>query len=229
MAATARDPRVLRALELLRSPTDRVALDHPELVRAALAEGLVVEEAIAADPGAWPELSAAAGDPDAMRALGALGQPAEVVAIVRLPGPPFAVAAGSLVLAGVSDGGNVGDVCRSAAAFGATVALTPGTASPFSRKALRASRGAALRPGLVSPILSLDDIDVPLAAAVPRGRVSPDEIPSTHAVLLGNEHTGLTADQLARCDLSVTVPAPGFESLNVAAAAAVLLYAMMRA
>lgn len=227
-AASARDPRVARAVALLREPRDGlVALDHPELVAAALDEGLVVEEVIAADPHAWGHVDAPVvpASPDALRALGALGQPAEVVAIARLPEPPPSVPPGALVLAGLGDAGNIGSICRSVAGLSSPgAAITPDTASPWSRKALRASRGASLRRGLVAPVPSLAAVCLPLAAAVPRGGVAPSELPPTHAVVLGNEHTGLSREQLRACDLAVTIPAPGFESLNVAAAAAILLW-----
>jgi TrmH family RNA methyltransferase len=232
-ATSARDPRVARAVALLREPRDGlVALDGPELVEAALDEGLAFEEVLAAEPEAWSHIGAsvAAASPDALRALGALGQPARVVAVARLPQPPApGLPAGAIVLAGVTDAGNVGSILRSAAAFGAPRAvLAGGCANPWSRRALRAAMGASLRPGLVAHAASLAEVAgwpgrPALAAAVPRGGAAPDELPPGAAVVLGGERAGLNPGERALCELAVTIPAPGFESLNVAAAAAVLL------
>ncbi|HEV2061429.1 MAG TPA: TrmH family RNA methyltransferase, partial [Solirubrobacteraceae bacterium] len=60
------------------------------------------------------------------------------------------------------------------------------------------------------------------------GGVHPSEMPPDASVVLGAEGEGLTPDEVARCDLAVTIPAPGFESLNVAAAAAILTYELAR-
>jgi TrmH family RNA methyltransferase len=225
-AVSARDPRVAHAVALLREPGDRLALDGPELIEAALAEGLAIDLVLAADPAAWEHTGAPVipAAPDALRSLGALGQPAEVVAIVHRP-PPGDPAGAVLVLANITNAGNVGDICRSTAAFGSpTLAITRTTADPFSRKALRASMGATLRPSLVAAVETLHDIPGPLAAAVPRGGLAPAEIGPEVKIVLGNERTGLTDAELALCTHRVTIPALGFESLNVAAAAAILLH-----
>ena len=234
-AVSARDPRVLRAAALLREPGDAICLDGPELVEAALAEGLELEFVLAADPARWP--GAALASPDALRALGALGQPAEVVAVTRRP-PPGRPQGATLVLAGVTDAGNVGSILRTAAALGRqtrpsdafsgpTVALLGDCADPMSRRALRAAAGASLRAGLIANITNLDQIPRPLVAAVPRGGGDPSETPWS-ALLLGNEREGLPDALVDQCDARVTIPAAGFESLNVAAAAAILLWEAAR-
>lgn len=238
-AASARDPRVVRAAALLREPGDDVCLDGPELVEAALAEGLTLEYVLAADPGAWEHTGApvAAASPDALRALGALGQPATVVAVAERP-PPGRAEDARLVLADIADAGNVGSIVRTFAALGwqtrptdeecsPTVAVVGATADPMSRRALRASAGAALRPGLLARA-EWHDLPHPLVAAVPRGGDAPHTLPHDAVIVLGNERDGLRPDQLARCDGAVTIPAPGFESLNVAAAAAILIWEGLR-
>ena len=179
-----------------------------------------------------------------------------------------------VVLAGVQDPGNVGTILRTAAAFGASGAVTAasgvsGTASPFSPKALRASAGAALHlpilAGMSLPIL-LAQLKVAgihtLASSVheaaepsindvgARFNASPSEVapyaPSSpnHAValspwqvdwcqpvalLVGNEGSGLPPEIEHNADARIRIPmASGIESLNAAAAAAVLFYEAAR-
>ncbi|WP_205699623.1 RNA methyltransferase [Conexibacter sp. SYSU D00693] len=247
-ASSARDPRVVDAAALLRDADARaaaqaVALDGDELLGAALDEGLLPDWVLCAPghaarapwrdrlPPGVPVDDAAA---DALRALAALGQPPRVVARVRLPPPPplDELPPRALVLAGVRDEGNVGSIVRTGAAFGVPRVLLTG-GDPFARRALRASLGAALRPGLVRTGASLADLAAltgrpPLAAAVPRGGVAPGELPEGAVVVLGAERDGLAGDDLARCDLTVSIPAAGFESLNVSAAAAILVAVLAR-
>jgi TrmH family RNA methyltransferase len=234
-ATSAKDPRVIRAAALLRGGSDgeHFALDSEPLLEGARAAGLAVDYVLSARKGTEPFFARASAD--AMRALAFAGETPDVVAVVRLPKPPDGpLPAGSLVLAGVADAGNVGAIIRTAAALELPrVALTPGCADPWSRKALRASLGAAFAPGLVvtgRPLerLAAEPDRPPLIAAVPRGGMAPEALPPGACVVLGSERDGLTPGERACCDLEVTVSAAGFESLNVAAAAAILSYVLKR-
>lgn len=162
-----------------------------------------------------------------------------------------------VVLAGVQDPGNVGTVLRTAAAFGATGAVTAasgisGTASPYSPKALRASAGAALH----LPILAGMSLSVLLAQLKIRGvhtlasssQENPPSLAKAHrdhpsstlapwevdwcqpvALLVGNEGAGLSEEVARSADARIRIPmAVGVESLNAAAAAAVLFYEAAR-
>jgi len=154
-----------------------------------------------------------------------------------------------VVLAGVQDPGNVGTILRTASAFGATGAVTAasgvsGTASPFSPKALRSSAGAALHlpviTGMSLPIL-LTQLRVAgvltLASSVhePRDGDRPLLAPwdvdwcEPVALLVGNEGAGLPEEVERSADARIRIPmASGVESLNAAAAAAVLFYEAAR-
>src|SRR5437867_2824972 len=163
--------------------------------------------------------------------------------------PASACALLLVVLAGVQDPGNVGTILRTAAAFGATGAATAasgisGTANPFSPKALRASAGAALHlpilAGISLPIL-LAQLKVAgvrtLASSVhePRNGEQPLLAPwevdwcQPVALLVGNEGAGLPEEVERGADARIRIPmAGGVESLNAAAAAAVVFYEAAR-
>jgi RNA methyltransferase, TrmH family len=161
-----------------------------------------------------------------------------------------------VVLVGVQDPGNVGTILRTASAFGATGAVTTasgqsGTASPFSPKALRASAGAALHlpvlAGMSLAILlaQLRVAGVRTLAAVVGARFSASQsaAPDSAALLapwevdwcqpvsllVGNEGAGLPEEVERSADARIRIPmASGVESLNAAAAAAVLFYEAAR-
>lgn len=153
------------------------------------------------------------------------------------------------VLAGVQDPGNVGTILRTAAAFGATGAVTAasgqsGTASPYSPKALRASAGAALHlpilTGMSLPILltQFRVTGVRTLATSSHDSVStaarqlePWEVDWCQpvALLIGNEGAGLPEEIERGADARIRIPmSSGIESLNAAAAAAVLFYEAFR-
>lgn len=152
--------------------------------------------------------------------------------IASMPQNALVVAA-----AGIANHDNMGSIFRNAAAFGAdAVLLDPACCDPLYRKAIRVSVGAALKtPYAVAN--SLDGMVGELAAAgfqivalSPSGPVDIAELEMGErmALLLGTEGEGLPADILSRFS-AVRIPiAPGFDSLNVAAASAVALHRLYR-
>src|SRR5882762_5099102 len=146
-----------------------------------------------------------------------------------------------VVLAGVQDPGNVGTILRTGAVTSATG--QSGTASPFSPKALRASAGAALHLPLVAGaalgiLLTQFKLNAISTIATCAHENSPADAPSAPweldwcqpiALLVGNEGAGLPEDVVHSADARIQIPMQRHvESLNAAAAAAVLFYEAFR-
>jgi TrmH family RNA methyltransferase len=143
--------------------------------------------------------------------------------------PPSRFAADKLAVAldGVQDPGNVGTIVRLAAAFDAGVALLPGCADPFSPKAIRASAGAILNvPIAAVTAQQLIDAQRPLLYADAGGDAA---VPPKDAILvLGSEGRGVSA-AIREHGKAIGIETTGrVESLNVAAAAAILLWQAFR-
>jgi len=154
-----------------------------------------------------------------------------------------------LVLVGVQDPGNVGTILRTAAAFGASAAITAasgqsGTASPFAPKALRASAGAALHLPVLAGHAAAAAIEQLRAAGISVMATSSSESSLDTeplltpwqvnwcrpvALLIGNEGQGLPEEIERAADARIRIPmSSSVESLNAAAAAAVLFYEAAR-
>jgi len=147
--------------------------------------------------------------------------PAEAISAARGAGWPL------IVLDGVQDPGNVGAIARTAAAAGApALAVLPGSADPFGPKAVRASAGNVFRLKVArAHWKDLDGLDG--FGASPSGGAPLAEAPieSAGMIVLGSETHGLSRKDLKL----VTVPlTEGVESLNVAAAAALILFEIRR-
>jgi TrmH family RNA methyltransferase len=147
--------------------------------------------------------------------------PAEAIEAARKARWPL------IVLDRVQDPGNVGAICRTAAAAGApAVAVLPGTADPYGAKAVRASAGNVFRLQVArARWKDLEGLDGYGAAPSGGARLAEAPIQSAGMVVLGSEAHGLSRNDLRL----VTVPlAEGVESLNVAAAAALILFEIRR-
>lgn len=141
-----------------------------------------------------------------------------------------------LVLDGVQDPGNVGTLARTAFGLGARglVAL-PGTAELTNPKVLRSAMGATFRLPCVSAGLdqfvgwASDESVAIWAAAADAEPVAGTSRPERLALVVGNEGAGVSSAIERVATRSVAIPlADGAESLNVAAAAAILLYEVKR-
>jgi RNA methyltransferase, TrmH family len=143
-----------------------------------------------------------------------------------------------LLLDDVQDPANVGAILRSAEAFGVAAAiLTPGCASPFSPRALRASAGSAFRLPVVARVGAAEAISwarangIALAGAEARGGAAPESLAGVRplALVIGSEGHGISAELAAAIEHRVTLPLGGrVESLNAAVAAGVLLNLLTR-
>lgn len=176
-----------------------------------------------------------------VRDLCATEAPRPVVACVRPP--PLesrSLARGRFLLArGVQMPGNLGTLVRSAWAFGIDgVVVGAGTVDPWNPKAVRASAGAVFHlPLLREPagvaggdLAEAGRLNVLRADAAGEPPEAVAEARARHWVLVvGNEASGIDVP-LGRRGRAVSVPlAAGVDSLNVAVAGSILMYALTRA
>jgi tRNA G18 (ribose-2'-O)-methylase SpoU len=155
------------------------------------------------------------------------------------PGALLADARRIVILENVADPTNVGAIFRSAGAIGAdAILVTPRCSDPFYRRAIRVSMGTVLqvpwtRVGdwpATSELLTRHGFHVAALALTPDAVSLRDFDGTRHerlALLLGAEGHGLTDEALAASDSVVQIPMKhGIDSLNVAAASAVAMWAL---
>ena len=230
--------------------------EGPQAVREALAVPGCVQE-VFASVAAAPDLRdavAEAGaqwlpvDDAALASLAETVHPQGVVAVCRFLDVPLDAVLSSrpsllAICADVRDPGNAGTVIRCADAAGADgVLLTGSSVDPYNGKAVRASTGSLFHlPVCVDPrtaevVDALHRSEQVVLAADGRGELDLDDavdeglLAGPTAWLFGNEAWGLPDDVAALADHRVRIPIHGrAESLNLATAAAVCLYASARA
>lgn len=232
--------------------------EGPQAVREALALPGCVREVFALATAADQHLgllaaASAAGIPWLLVEDGALAglaetvQPQGVVAVCGVLDVPLAAVASAgpllVVCADVRDPGNAGTVIRCADAAGAAgVVLAGSSVDPYNGKAVRASAGSlfhlplALHRDAADVVASLRAGGLQVLAADGGGEADLDDaaeaglLDGPTAWLFGNEAWGLPRELAALADHRIRIPLHGrAESLNLATAAAVCLYASARA
>lgn len=219
-------------------------LEGDHLVRAAVARRMKpVHVVITQDAWAEPALQALTSTAEhvavvpaaLMKTLASVDSPASIACLMALPPTPQVDGgAATVVLDRLQDPGNVGNILRSAAAFGFHQVLAlRGTVSLWSPKVLRAGMGSHFALSLIEQAddqalgaLRLPWLGTSSHAAVVLGR---QPLPWPCAWVMGHEGQGVSAALLARCAVVFRIHQPGGEeSLNVAAAAAVCLHESAR-
>ena len=222
------------------------------VLQRALRAGHVPRSILALGPSAAEALSAVedfdvpvfAGPPELLEELTGYLLHRGLIASMHRPALPavadlLGVSRRVVVLENVVDPTNVGAIFRSVAAIGAdAVLVTPRCSDPFYRRAIRVSMGTVLQvpwtrvgdwastrgllaeSGFHIAALALTEDAVPL-------RDFAANAPERVALVLGTEGEGLTAEALAAADTVVQIPMRhGIDSLNVAATAAVAMWAV---
>ena len=170
---------------------------------------------------------------DVLKSISTVDTPQGAIFTCRLPEEKSAcLRAGTLLLDGIQDPGNLGTILRTADALGVPAALLDGCADPYSFKTVRASMGAVFRmevpriseqelfaqceeKNLMLTVTAMDERSVDIRTA---------DL-SRAVCVIGSEGRGVRASLLAQAKQSVIIPMQSHcESLNAAVAAAIVMW-----
>jgi TrmH family RNA methyltransferase len=226
--------------------------EGPQAVREAIARPDLLSEVFATPAAAsrYADVLGAApvpvrlADDDALGSLSETVTPQGVVAVCRRLTVPLADGLGSMprlvaVLVDARDPGNAGSLIRCADAAGADAVILAGeSVDPLGGKCVRATAGSLFHLPIVvdvdvsEVIAALRHRGVSIVAADGAAQTDLDEaaeaglLAAPTAWLFGNEARGLSEAVVQSADRAIRVPIHGrAESLNIAAAAAICLYA----
>ncbi len=142
-----------------------------------------------------------------------------------------------IALDNVQSPDNLGAISRTAEAFGISALILSSGCDIYNPKAQRAAMGSLLR----LPVIEIDDLPSFIMSAREKGLLTAASVPDSTArpvtaisgcggvmCIIGNEGVGISSPVMNACDIKVTIPMKGrAESLNAAAAAAVLMWEMV--
>jgi len=220
-----------------RKSEGRALLEGPHLVaawrraRMKAAAIIVTEQALEKK-----EISDLAGMTPVIVSEGVFGSiveadnPPGIAAEIEIPRGTAKEGGDVVFLEGVQDPSNIGAIIRSAAAFGiGEVVLDQACADPWSPRALRAGMGGHFELVIRQVArLAVAGFDGTLLCTVVRGGspLAETKMKGRLGWIFGGEGRGVSPELEKQVGTRVTIPiAPGTESLNVAAAAAICFYA----
>lgn len=164
--------------------------------------------------------------------------PQGIIAVVTMKKDDFLPVKGQyLLLDGIQDPGNLGTMIRTADAFGLNgVILGKGTVDLFNQKVLRAAQGSHLHlpiyhANLDQVIMEMKANQIPVYGTSLQGE--PVDTFNHHqesfALLMGNEGGGVDPEMNKTADMQLKIPMAGkAESMNVAVAAGILMFALRK-
>lgn len=222
----------------MRDELGLFAVEGAKMIRDAFSAGVKLERLFVAEDkaaefeGVWAGETYLLTPQLAARLSGTLA-PQGAVAAVRMPQPATLADAGgfAVVLDGVTDPGNLGTIVRTCAAFGVKSLFLRDCCDIYNPKCVRSSMSGIFHvkttkitraeftdfaeSGYRIVIADMGGADV--ETFVPGGKI---------LLVLGSEAHGVSAEIRALSSAAVSVKIGGVESLNVAAAAAILIYKM---
>jgi TrmH family RNA methyltransferase len=174
---------------------------------------------------------------DVMESISPMRSPQGALFICRLPEKKnLTMKAGTLLLDGIQDPGNLGTILRTADALEIPVVLLEGCADPYSHKVVRASMGAVFR----TPVVQADweqvktacneaGIPVAVTALSDRAKDIRGTALENMAVVIGSEGQGVRREIIQAADAELIIPMnPRCESLNAAVAATIVMWQMKK-
>ena len=232
--------RKLMASRKYRYECHAFVADGTKLVEEALRWGLGVDALLLREDVNFPvppgvrELRVPDG---LMRDVSRMETPQGVLALCRMPElAPLDLRAGSLVLDGIQDPGNLGTILRAADAFDVPVVLADGCADPYGEKTVRATMGAVFRRPPVQAsteeILAqctAKELPICVTALSDRAEDIRRVCLSACVTVIGSEGQGVSEAFLSAAASEAIIPmSPRCESLNAAVAATVVLWELRR-
>ncbi|KAF1681483.1 TrmH family RNA methyltransferase [Bacillus sp. SKDU12] len=221
-----------------RAKTNTFLIEGEHLVEEALKSPGIVKEILVKDEMKIPadldvSIQCYVLSEDAFSAVTETETPQQIAAVCRMPEEKLTSPRRVLLIDAVQDPGNLGTMIRTADAAGLdAVVLGDGTTDAFNGKTLRSAQGShfhisVVRRNLHTYVDELKAGGVKVYGTALQTGAPYRDLPQAEsfALIVGNEGAGMNAALLEKTDLNLYVPLYGqAESLNVAIAAAVLMY-----